>query len=467
MTLIYRFRSVDKLLGEFQELERQTIYFAGPEELNDPMEGFRDVVWRGDRIVWTNLFKHYLYCLHMTYVLASILGSTRKVEPEDIPITGHEGQTLNHTKLLRDIYDRVFRKTQLDAFIERIVGAYRRVHYDEMVLYLRSLHHVALDEIQDAHFDHGLLTKREPSKHNTSNPFTAIQNMPELLRQIEDERLIEVALSVSRQMTDQLLIIQKYNSRHMLGADQELLILDFPDAYLNQLKRLLYPDWYVACFMRDYRNSSTWGHYGDNHKGVCLIFESEDKDEGDGITLHQTVDHTNNTKGGDSIFVALQQVTYQERAGEIDFFGSIGKLAVPALLDNWYSNDKGEISSCASHIGANEDTWRQEYWDRFYRDITIKTRDWEYEQESRLILANSFATFSERRQRTLRYDFDSLKGIVFGIGTTDADKVRMMEIVGRKCREHDRTDFEFYQAYYSPKTGDVDKAKLDLLRLSP
>ena len=44
MTEFYRFRSMDKLLGEcFQELERQTIYFANTGELNDPMEGFRDV----------------------------------------------------------------------------------------------------------------------------------------------------------------------------------------------------------------------------------------------------------------------------------------------------------------------------------------------------------------------------------------------------------------------------------------
>ena len=61
MAEFFRFRSIDALLGKFQELEKQTIYFASPEELNDPMEGLRDIVWDGDKIVWTNFFKHYVF----------------------------------------------------------------------------------------------------------------------------------------------------------------------------------------------------------------------------------------------------------------------------------------------------------------------------------------------------------------------------------------------------------------------
>jgi len=57
---VYRFRSTDALLGAHRELENQEIYFSPPQVLNDPMEGFKDVVWRGDQIVWANLVKHYL-----------------------------------------------------------------------------------------------------------------------------------------------------------------------------------------------------------------------------------------------------------------------------------------------------------------------------------------------------------------------------------------------------------------------
>ena len=86
MTELYRFRATAKLLEDFQELEKQTIYFANSQELNDPMEGFRDIFWKGDRIVWTNLFRHYLYCLHMTRLLVGIAGDSEKIECYDIPV---------------------------------------------------------------------------------------------------------------------------------------------------------------------------------------------------------------------------------------------------------------------------------------------------------------------------------------------------------------------------------------------
>ncbi len=89
MTEYYRFRSMDRLIrGDSPELESQTIFFASPEQLNDPMEGLRDVFWRGDKIVWTNLFKNYVYCLHRTYINLKIAGNDFKIDREIIPVWG-------------------------------------------------------------------------------------------------------------------------------------------------------------------------------------------------------------------------------------------------------------------------------------------------------------------------------------------------------------------------------------------
>ena len=89
MAHLYRLRPLKYLLGEeYRELEQQSIYFASLEELNDPMEGFRDIVWQGDQIVWTNLFRHYLYCFYLTYGLIRLVGDSRKIEPQEIPIMG-------------------------------------------------------------------------------------------------------------------------------------------------------------------------------------------------------------------------------------------------------------------------------------------------------------------------------------------------------------------------------------------
>jgi hypothetical protein len=60
---LYRYRSVKQVLDGFHELERQEIYFCPPADLNDPIEGFKDLCWLGDQIVWKNLLKHYILCL--------------------------------------------------------------------------------------------------------------------------------------------------------------------------------------------------------------------------------------------------------------------------------------------------------------------------------------------------------------------------------------------------------------------
>lgn len=81
---IFRFRSAKALLdddddnGGFQELENQTIYFAKPEQLNDPMEGLSDAFWDGDDVLWENFFKHYALAL-ISYALKWLLH-----EPDEI-----------------------------------------------------------------------------------------------------------------------------------------------------------------------------------------------------------------------------------------------------------------------------------------------------------------------------------------------------------------------------------------------
>jgi hypothetical protein len=46
---LYRFRPIERLLAK-NELQNQEVFFAKPENLNDPMEGFRDVFWKGDEM---------------------------------------------------------------------------------------------------------------------------------------------------------------------------------------------------------------------------------------------------------------------------------------------------------------------------------------------------------------------------------------------------------------------------------
>ena len=60
---LYRFRSVESLIGEFKELYYQTIYLANPYELNDLSETITQVEWQGDHIVWSQFINYYWHSL--------------------------------------------------------------------------------------------------------------------------------------------------------------------------------------------------------------------------------------------------------------------------------------------------------------------------------------------------------------------------------------------------------------------
>ena len=136
------------------------------------------------------------------------------------------------------------------------------------------------------------------------------------------------------------------------------------------------------------------------------------------------------------------------------------------LRELWYTDQNGNISECAAHLESDQSqaAWQEDYWNNFFRDTTTKTTDWKYEQEYRLIIENTSGQFNERDDRKLTYDFNSLKGIIFGMRTSREDKVKIREIIEKKkeCAENNQTDFTYFQAYYSAKDGDIRARKMQL-----
>src|SRR5271167_3163235 len=82
---LYRFRPLEHLLRK-GELKNQEIFFAHPNQLNDPMEGLRDVFFQGDKIVWKNLLRHYIVCLDRACALLAIGGETDRLEWKHLPV---------------------------------------------------------------------------------------------------------------------------------------------------------------------------------------------------------------------------------------------------------------------------------------------------------------------------------------------------------------------------------------------
>ncbi|WP_419920580.1 helix-turn-helix domain-containing protein [Candidatus Poriferisodalis sp.] len=85
--------------------------------------------------------------------------------------------------------------------------------------------------------------------------------------------------------------------------------------------------------------------------------------------------------------------------------------------------------------------------------------------------AHASACARARRERTpklavedltLTYDFSALNGIIFGINTHDHDKIAIIDLIKQKCTAAGRTDFDFRQAHYSWRTGQIESYPLNL-----
>ena len=467
MAEFYRFRSTERLLGKDQELEKQTIYFATPEQLNDPMEGFRDIVWSGDKIVWTKLFKNCVYYLHRSYYL--LRTEEDFIQLDSLPILGRWDELPPPEKdLFDDIWHKFLNLPNIQEIIEALANADHKIRYREIASYLRPIQALLLQEILKSYIAYRLISKSEmlPLSEELSDESTVVQLTQEILNWIElaeeakDEELIDDMFLDAQKKDNDGRVNQQYNSgiisSEILQKNNQLVIFDFPWVYVQQLERLLWPKWYTACFMKNYHNSSVWGNYGDNHKGACLIFEAVETDKSNSLELNQMTCEQSRT-------MTFHEVSYADKAGEVDFFRSIGRWPGPTLMELWYTDPDGNISECAAHIRPEGeiDTWLKNYWDNFYRDITTKTKDWKYEEEYRLILDNG-NDLDDPKNRTLTYNFNSLRGIILGIKTADADRRRIIEIIAGKCRENNRTDFKLFQAYYSLKHGDIRKYEIQL-----
>ena len=464
----YKFRSAEKLL-QYEELEKQTIYFADTEELNDPMEGIRDIFWQGDRIVWTNLFRHYVYCLNVTYIHFRVLCECAKLGAEYIPVMRSVGPSVSDEgiNLFEDACDRVFGKAEIHDFITGIVNANRKSRRAEVLLYLKILHHTALREVQNAHIDLGLEPDRK-TKLNIPSPFRDMKRQFAFMAQIGNERINDAMCEASSQLLEGMFLRHKYNFRtspEIMSETQrhnrDFILFDFPDLYLQQIETLLYPQWYVAAFTKEHQNSSMWGHYGNNHKGICLIFESKMADGVSNITLNSPESASSSGEIWRPSRMEFYDVSYGDRITEIDFFRSLGKVPRPELEEVWYRDKDGNLSECGVHLKAGTQAWRDSYWERFYPPLSVKSLNWEHERETRLVLYSLLGDL-DNRSRALTYDFDTLKGIIFGIRTSNYDKQKIIEIIHKKCQENNRTDFKFFQAYYSPESGSIQKYELSL-----
>lgn len=473
----FRLRSTVSLLGPHKELETQTIYFASPEELNDPMEGFRDLFWQGDEIVWTNLFKHYLRCAGLAFTFLILSGD----EPfgwVDIPVEEPaHANTPQGDALDEKLFAAFFSQPAIKEFIRGLALAKHPIRRDELSSYLRLIHPFAALIIQKIYAEHKLAPPLDAPADVWASITDALLNLPLALKETDEATELDgnsrdiraTMFSIARNMSRQVDLIQEYNRRESPDArdrsNKNFFYFQFPTEYVDQLDRLVYPKWHAACFMSEINNSSLWGSYGAGHTGVALKFKAHPGSRHPTIGLHGVNGWSREGPIRGIIPHEFVPITYGRTLVAIDFFASLGNMPMTKLNKYWYWDAKGARSARADAILADQSAWRKQYWDNYSKITSTKLDDWKHENEHRLIFASSIVDIAKSKQeRALKYNFEDLDGIVFGLKTSGDDKMAIMRIIESKCKSENRSDFHFYQSYFSSASGTIEHAPLSLLK---
>jgi hypothetical protein len=438
------------------------------------MEGTADVVWLGDSVVWENLFRHYLLCMEQKVSMATIYRpeDSEKFFKANFPIYVSEINlpTDMYRRHFDVIKERFFSYEPVTAFIEYLGKRKLPIRKNQLSAMLSLISEFALesilfghdkaefqpqpiwDSLQELVADEGYLSK--------------IMNIIKLAESISDEE-VNVLFMVTNLTIQQLNLVQNTRVGESIKKINWFYFRSsFLQEYLEQLPQLVYPNWYSASFMTAFpENPVLWGHYGDSHKGVCLIFKTAMDVNQQNPNLMLKCPKENESDYSQPSRFQLKNIVYSdEKESEVEFFKRLWTQPVDIVLNEWYSSTKnGRQSAFVSEVNPTEEV-RLAYWDKLSRIQTTKTKNWEYENESRILLNNSFYNYTEPQSRTLKYDFNELEGIVFGIKTHVYEKAKIIRTIAEKCKEHKRNDFKFYQARYSYKSNVIISDELPLLR---
>ena len=395
--MLYRLRKLGHLLDHHHELETQQIYFAKPSELNDPMEAIRDMIWSGDRIVWTNLFKHYILCLQWMLRTDLSHGSNFRIGPESLPVLGLPSRFSDDfwERYYRPSTEAIIKQCELNVLIELLHQTRRQVHRAELSLYLHNIHFTAYAMIRNFHADQGMEIRSKRSDVDKID--SARLDWKEFFMKWEREA---DPAGYDRAMASMIAADQLQRVVRRLGSKSDLkglarenenfLIMQFIDAYLDGLNTIAWPDWYVASFTGNPWDSAQWAHYADNHQGVCLAFDDRLID---GLSHgfernHGIAAQPSETNGYTALCV--RDVNYLKTVGYVNFFNAIGHMNRNRVYQTWYSNENNELSTCAPAFKSKDEKndWMTDYVDQFLSNVAMKTNDWEYEQEKRIILTS-------------------------------------------------------------------------------
>lgn len=259
--VVFRYRSIDALLGQRQELERQTVYFAAPEHLNDPMEGMRQIYWYGDRITWRNLLRHYVICLHNRFLEALLTEDSERLSPDTIAVfqSLDNFPTPEAKSVCKACVTAVEAGELHTALLDFLASAERKISFSELLQLLRTVHLDWLGAVQMVFAERKLVPPSNSQFPNSSGLVSVIRSLQAVIPQVQEELSttgVDIIHSIQQHFAEQMTLLSAVQHADVLKPKRESLFLEFTSDYLSALVRLVYPPWYVACFSSRHDNAA-------------------------------------------------------------------------------------------------------------------------------------------------------------------------------------------------------------------
>ena len=464
---IYRYRSLEKIF-KFNELENLEIYFSKPSELNDQMENYMNIIWQGDEIAFKGLFKHYLYTLCQLYIIATLVKPGEKLDKYNLPIfIQYKDLSLPLMETtFKEIYEKFFSSNEIIAIPKLMADSHKKYSIDEILTIFKTIHLYAYfvinTQIKKDIFNKDLLKEDSYNKiFEEIKSWDGYKNILKLLNQNSNKN--EVATQIYnltlQQQTYQLYLKKMYKDKDTYNI--EILSFEFPELYINQIKKLMYGNFYVACFSGTYKNEPMWSHYANCENGICLRFKNKNENNKQYIKIYSPTGISCGSNGlkieKNWSYSILNNVDYNYEYPEIDFFKSLGCIPHPVIDSFWLCNyNKTKFSSCLN-VYKDMDEWRTRYYKKAREYICTKSKNWEYEQEYRLFKMDMMhPTYEDTDNRFAKFHFEDLDAIIFGRKVSLDDKKRVIKIIQAHCEKNGQKGFKFYDLYYSTLTKQLE-----------
>ena len=471
--ILYRYRPIESAI---KEINNETFHFATQEELNDPIEGFVRVFWQGDKAAWEGLLRNYICSLSRAINLYLIQADEDILHHRSLIIDLHGFDDAPLGEILKKLGDTFLK----DEEIHKLTAFYGtnklKVREEEMRFVLHFIQCKAvilcIEECMEDNFipleeGQNLIKSLRPligpefpadlmkdSNLAASQREAIFKHSEDILEDLIDLRHIkfgfddESFLYGTRRDENGAVKQDDRKTKARQHRNWLAVLSDFPKVYVDQLKDMIYPKSYIVCFSGEQTNSAMWGNYADHHRGVCFIYET-DQNNAIGIQTNGSMQKT-----------IAEKVEYGRETIERNFFTTFGRLTIPQI-HNWLTGTDG-LSDCYKEFD-DKNEWRERYWTAYKSKTYQKIKAWEHEREYRIAIDDFFGGYDDPNSRNIKYDITSLKGVIFGIKTSEYDKKRIMESILQK--KDQLTRFKFYQAEYDDEELTINVREKELWKL--